>query len=252
MQQQQRPGETTRILVVDDEPEILRALRSGLRAQGYEIVTATNGEDALKEATSAVPDLVILDVMLPGGLSGLDVCRRLREWSAAVPILILSALGQERQKVAALDLGADDYLTKPFSMDELTARVRAALRRARLAAVQTPTRAALTLFSSGNLRVDYNRRIVLKDEQEVHLTPLEFDILVYLTRNVDRVVTHRQILSSVWGSEYTEETQLLRVHVGNLRQKIEDNPARPRRIVTEPGVGYRFRTTEPTASSAAA
>jgi two-component system KDP operon response regulator KdpE len=234
------------ILVVDDEPEILRALRSGLVAQGYDVATAATGDDALRQATSAVPDLVILDLMMPGDIGGLDVCRRLREWTQ-VPILILSALGQERQKVAALDLGADDYLTKPFGMDELTARVRAALRRYHggRGSGQRSLSGPPPVFTSGGLTVDYGRRIVLKDEQELRLTPLEYDILRFLTQNADRVVTHRQLLAGVWGAEYAEETQLLRVHVGHLRQKIEDNPARPRRIVTEPGVGYRFRTSEP-------
>ncbi|MES2462629.1 MAG: response regulator transcription factor [Armatimonadota bacterium] len=230
------------ILVVDDEPEILRALRSGLVAQGYDVVTAVDGEDALRKATSAVPDLVILDVMLPGAMSGLDVCRRLRDWSS-VPILILSALGQERQKVAALDQGADDYLTKPFGMDELTARVRAALRRYHSG--NRPSAEPPSVFTSGGISVDYARRIVLKDGHEVRLTPLEYDILRFLSQNADRVVTHRQLLATVWGAEYSLETQLLRVHVGHVRQKIEDNPARPRLIVTEPGVGYRFRTAEP-------
>ena len=178
--------------------------------------------------------------MLPGGMDGLEVCRRLREWSG-VPILVLSALGQERQKVAALDLGADDYLTKPFGMDELTARVRAALRRSQAA---KPGRRSRQL-RPGGLTMDYARRLVFKDGQEVKLTPLEYDILRFLTQNADRVVTHRQLLSDVWGAEYAEETQLLRVHVGHLRRKIEDDPARPRLIVTEPGVGYRFRTTDP-------
>jgi two-component system KDP operon response regulator KdpE len=234
--------EAARILVVDDEPEILRALRSGLMAQGYAITTAVTGDEALRLAGSAAPDLVILDVMLPGTVGGLDVCRRLREWSD-VPILMLSALGQERQKVAALDLGADDYLTKPFGMNELTARVRAALRRSGARSAQRAEPPAA--FTAGALTVDYARRIVTKHGDELHLTPLEYEILRYLTRNVDRVVTHRQLLSSVWGAEYSEETQLLRVHVGHLRQKIEDIPARPRHIVTEPGVGYRFRTDDP-------
>jgi two-component system KDP operon response regulator KdpE len=234
-----KPHDRPTILVVDDEPEILRALRSGLTAQGYEVVTAADGEEALRKATSAVPDLVILDLMLPGGMDGLEVCRRLREWSS-LPILVLSALGQERKKVSALDLGADDYLTKPFGMDELTARVRAALRRAQIdkAAADPPS------FTMGGLTVDYARRIVLKDNIEVKLTPLEYAILRYLTQNADRVVTHRQLLAHVWGAEYTEETQLLRVHVGHLRQKIEDSPARPRLVITEPGIGYRFRTSD--------
>ncbi len=227
------------ILVVDDEPEILRALRSGLAAQGYEVATATDGAQALKLATTDVPDLVVLDLMLPGGMDGLEVCRRLREWSR-LPILVLSAIGQERQKVAALDLGADDYLTKPFGMDELTARVRAALRRVRgLEHAQDPP-----IFTTPGLAVDYGRRIVLKDGVEIKLTPLEYGILRFLTQNADRVVTHRQLLANVWGAEYTEETQLLRVHVGHLRKKVEANPARPRLIINEPGVGYRFHTSD--------
>ncbi len=229
------------ILVVDDEPEVLRAVRAGLTAQGYVVQVAMNGEEALREATTHVPDMVILDMMLPGGISGLDVCKRLREWTD-VPILVLSALGQERQKVAALDAGADDYLTKPFGMDELTARVRAALRRRRTSPIKEPSS-----FSTGDLTVDYARRQVLKNGQELKLTPLEYDILRFLTQNADRVVTHRHLLATVWGGEYTDETQLLRVHVGHLRQKIEDNPSRPRLIVTEPAVGYRFRTSDPEA-----
>ena len=227
------------ILVVDDEPEILRAVRSGLAAQGYEVVTAADGDTALKMASKETLDIVILDLMLPGTLDGLEVCRRLREWSD-VPIVILSALGQERQKVAALDLGADDYLTKPFGMSELTARLRAALRRSRAAKPSSE----MPAFTIGNLTVDYARRVVLKDGVELKLTPLEYTILRFLTQNADRVVTHRQLLANVWGGEYTEETQLLRVHVGHVRRKIEDNPARPRLIITEPGVGYRFRTSD--------
>ncbi len=227
------------VLVVDDEPEILRALRSGLAAQGYEVTVASDGAEALRQATTNVPDLVVLDLMLPGGMDGLEVCRRLREWSR-VPILVLSAIGQERQKVAVLDMGADDYLTKPFGMDELTARVRAALRRARgTEHAQDPP-----IFATEGLSVDYGRRIVLKSGIEVKLTPLEYSILRFLTQNADRVVTHRQLLANVWGAEYTEETQLLRVHVGHLRKKVEDNPARPRLIINEPGVGYRFRTSD--------
>ncbi len=228
------------ILLVDDETEILRALRAGLAAQGYNVQTAVTGEDALRLATAQVPDLVILDLMLPGGIDGLEVCRRLREWSN-IPILVLSAIGQERSKVAALDLGADDYLTKPFGMDELTARVRAALRRYQSVQPETPQ----PVFNADGLTVDYGRRQVSRNGQELKLTPIEYEILRYLTQNADRVVTHRQLLSNVWGAEYSDDTQLLRVHVGHVRQKIEKNPARPSAIVTEPGVGYRFRTNDP-------
>jgi two-component system KDP operon response regulator KdpE len=225
------------ILVVDDEPEILRAVQSGLRAQGYEVRAASNGEEGLRLATLSMPDLVILDLMMPG-MDGLEVCRRLRAWSD-VPILVLSARTSERQKVTALDEGADDYLTKPFGMDELTARIRAALRRHRR---RLP--ADMPIFTAGNLTMDYGRRLAFKNEQELKLTPHEYGILQYLTKNADRVITHRQLLAAVWGPEDVEETQYLRVHVGHLRRKIEDNPARPRFLVTEPGVGYRFRTTD--------
>ena len=229
--------ETASILVVDDEPEIRRAVLGGLRAQGYEVRAAADGEEALRLASLAAPDLVILDLMMPG-MDGLEVCRRLRAWSE-VPILVLSARAQERQKVQALDEGADDYLTKPFGMDELTARIRAALRRHRRAQpANAPT------FTVGDLVMDYARRLVFKGGQELKLTPHEYGILRYLTQNADRVVTHRQLLAAVWGPEDVEETQYLRVHVGHLRRKIEDIPARPRFIVTEPGVGYRFRTTD--------
>ncbi len=227
------------ILIVDDEPQILRAVRSGLIAQGFDTELAGDGASALKQASTSTPDMVILDLMLPGEMDGLEVCRRLREWTT-VPILVLSALGQEQQKVKALDLGADDYLTKPFGMDELTARVRAALRRHQSA---KPQHAELAAFEFGGLTVDYSRRVVVKNGDEVKLTPLEYEILRYLTQNADRVITQRQLLSSVWGPEYSSETQLLRVHVGHVRHKIEDNPSRPRMIITEPGVGFRFKTS---------
>jgi len=229
--------EAASILIVDDEPEIRRAVLGGLRAQGYEVRAASDGEEALRLASAAAPDLVILDLMMPG-MDGLEVCRRLRAWSD-VPILVLSARTQERQKVQALDEGADDYLTKPFGMDELTARIRAALRRHRRALpADAPT------FTAGSLVMDYARRLVFKNDQELKLTPHEYGILRFLTQNSDRVVTHRQLLAAVWGPEDVEETQYLRVHVGHLRRKIEDVPGRPRFIVTEPGVGYRFRTTD--------
>jgi two-component system KDP operon response regulator KdpE len=225
------------ILVVDDEPEILRAVRGGLAAQGYNVATAVNGEEALLKASTAAPDLVILDVMLPGGMDGLEVCRRLREWTQ-VPIIMLSARNQERQKVAALDIGADDYLTKPFGMDELTARVRAALRRTPAKHEGSPD----PIFRIDDLIIDYARHVVTRGGEELKLTPIEYELLRFLTQNADRVVTHRHLLASVWGPENVEETQYLRVHIGHLRRKIEVTPAVPRYIVTEPGVGYRFKT----------
>ncbi len=226
------------ILVIDDEPEIRRAVRAGLTAQGYRVTMAQDGEEGLRLAGVSPPDLVILDLMMPG-LDGVEVCRRLRARSD-VPILVLSARSQEAQKVAALDTGADDYLTKPFGMEELTARIRAALRRRRgsLPADAPP-------FTARDLTVDYGRRLAFKGEAELKLTPIEYEILRFVTENADRVLTHRQILAAVWGPEDVEETQYLRVHVGHLRRKIEDDPARPRSLVTEPGVGYRFRTTDP-------
>jgi two-component system KDP operon response regulator KdpE len=227
------------ILIVDDEPEILRAVRAGLVAQGFTVETAMTGEEALRHATSSVPAMVILDVMLPGEIDGLEVCRRLREWSN-MPILILSARSGERQKVAALDMGADDYLTKPFGMAELTARVRAALRRCH---ADKPA-SDLPSFKTDGITVDYAARLVTRAGSELKLTPIEYEILRYLTQNADRVVTHRQVLSNVWSAEYEQDTQLLRVHVGHLRKKIEENPARPKLIVTEPGVGYRFKTAD--------
>jgi two-component system, OmpR family, KDP operon response regulator KdpE len=222
-----------RILVVDDERQIVRALRVGLTAHGYEVLTASNGDEALDLAASTPPDAVILDLGLPG-IDGLEVCRTLREW-ASVPILVLSARTQEREKVAALDLGADDYITKPFGMDELLARLRAALRRA---AAIPPAEAIL---QAGDLRIDFSRRLVTVAGQEVHLTPTEYSLLKVLATNPDRVLTHGVLLRSVWGSEYGEEAHYLRVFVRQLRQKIEPDPSRPRHILTEPGVGYRFR-----------
>jgi two-component system, OmpR family, KDP operon response regulator KdpE len=224
------------ILIVDDEPQIRRALRASLTTQGYDVIAVGTGEEALDQAAIQAPSLIILDLMMPG-MSGFDVCRNIREWSN-IPIIVLSARGQESDKVTALDAGADDYLTKPFGMDELLARVRAGLRRH-----QGDRPHSDVVFTAGDLQIDYARRIVTKATQELKLTPIEYEILRFLTQNADRVVTHRQLLATVWGGEYTEETQLLRVHLGHLRQKIENNPTRPQFIITEPGVGYRFRTS---------
>ncbi len=228
------PGE--RILVVDDEPQIRRAVRSGLSAQGYQVLLAADGEEALDMAASRPVDLVVLDLGLPD-MDGLEVCRQLREWSS-VPIIVLSVRAGEHDKVGALDEGADDYLTKPFGMEELLARIRANVRRARAAPHEEP------VFTTGSLTLDMARHVVTLAGQEVKLTRMEYDVLRYLALNAGRVITHRAILRAVWGEEYEDETQYLRVHIGRLRRKLEPDPARPQYIITEPGVGYRLRANE--------
>jgi two-component system KDP operon response regulator KdpE len=228
---------SARILVVDDEPQILRALRVGLSARGYTVEVAATGELALDAAAARPPDVVVLDLMLPG-IDGLEVCRRLREWTR-VPIIVLSAKGEEREKVAALDLGADDYLTKPFGMDELLARIRVALRRASRGQDAAP------LVQAGDLEIDLARRAVSRGGRAIHLTPSEYELLRYLAAHADRVVTHRQLLREALGPSYEDATQNLRYFVAQLRKKIEPVPAEPRYLVTEPGVGYRLRTSPP-------
>jgi two-component system, OmpR family, KDP operon response regulator KdpE len=224
----------TRILVIDDEPQIRRALRAGLEQNGYEVLQAASGEEGLDLAALHPPDAVILDLAMPG-LDGFAVCRQLREWSDA-PVIVLSVREGEEEKIRALDLGADDYVTKPFGLGELLARLRAALRRAESAAEPEP--AALEVEG---MKVDFARRLVLRDGEEVHLTPIEYDLLREVVRNRGRVLTHRQLLTRVWGAEYSEDTHTLRVHIANLRHKLEPDPARPRYIHTEPRIGYRFR-----------
>jgi two-component system, OmpR family, KDP operon response regulator KdpE len=221
---------TARILVVDDEPQILRALQTNLRGAGYDVVTAANGEDALAEAAMRPPDAVILDLVLPDG-HGTEVARQLRRWSRA-PILVLSAVGDEQEKVAALDAGADDYVTKPFGVDELLARLRAALRRA------LPS--TDPVLEIGDLVVDLEGRSVTRAGRRVALTPHEFELLRYLAQNEGKLLTHRMILREVWGPLYGDESHYLHVYVSQLRRKIEDDPARPRYILTEPGAGYRL------------
>jgi len=225
-----------RILVVDDEPAIRRTLRANLVARGYDVTAVESGEEALSTTLSHAYDLVILDLMLPG-LSGLDVCRDLRARSA-VPILVLSARGEERGKVRALDLGADDYLTKPFGMDELLARVRALLRRPPVASGSVEAESGT--WRAGDLAVDLARRQAWRDDAPLDLTPREFDVLAYLVRHAGKVTTHRVLLAGVWGPDYSSETQYLRVFINRLRRKIEADPAPPNYIVTEPGVGYRL------------
>jgi two-component system KDP operon response regulator KdpE len=221
-----------RILVVDDEQAVRRFLHTSLSAHGYNVFDAVNGQEALTAVVAHRPDLVLLDLGLPG-LDGIEVTRRLREWTQ-LPIIIVTVQEQERAKIAALDAGADDYVTKPFGMGELLARVRAALRRA-------ASPAAEPRFSSGQLAVDLSRRLVTVGEHEVQLTPTEYDLLRALVINAGKVLTHRQLLRQVWGAGYETETHLLRVNMSNLRHKLEPDAARPSYILTEPGVGYRLR-----------
>jgi two-component system KDP operon response regulator KdpE len=219
-----------RVLVCDDEPQILRALRVILRDAGYEAVTASSGEEALDRAAVRPPEAAILDLMLPD-LDGVEVTRRLREWSE-MPILVLSAVGEEDRKVEALAAGADDYVTKPFGPRELVARLEAVLRRAR-------PEAGEPAIEVDGLEVDLAARAVRRDGEEVHLTPIEFDLLRVLIRNRGRLITHRALLVEVWGVEYEDDLQVLRAHIANLRRKIEPADG-PRFVRTDPGVGYRF------------
>ncbi|MDH7571676.1 MAG: response regulator transcription factor [Armatimonadota bacterium] len=226
-----------RVLVVDDDPQVLRVLRRNLTARDYEVLTATDGEEALDQAAENEPDVVILDLVMPG-CDGLEFTRRFREWSQA-PIIILSAHGEEKGKVAALDMGADDFVTKPFSIEELLARIRSVLRRAGAAAEQARTGPT---FTAGDLHVDFHRRLVTVRGKEVRLTPTEYDLLKYMVTNADRVLTHNMLLKAVWGNRYGAEPEYLRVFVSQIRRKLEDDPSQPRYIITEPGVGYRFRS----------
>jgi two-component system KDP operon response regulator KdpE len=219
-----------RILVVDDEPQILRALRTSLQGAGYDVDVAASGEEALSSAALRPPDAVILDLVLPDK-SGTDVARELRRWTQ-VPILLLSAVGDEQEKVAALDAGADDYVTKPFGVEELLARLRAALRR-----VDPPQERVTEL---GEVTVDLDRRLVTRNGEQVTLTPTEFDLLRLFVRNEGKLLTHPTILREVWGPAYGDESHYLHVYVSQLRRKLEDDPARPRLILTEPGAGYRL------------
>ena len=224
------------VLVIEDEPQIRRFLRATLSAHGYRLVEAATAQEGLMHAATRQPEIVILDLGLPD-LDGLELTRQLREWST-MPIIVLSARGQESDKVAALDAGADDYLTKPFGVGELLARLRVALRHTARTA-QEPGEA---VFTVGDLRVDMARRQVFVANQEVHLTPIEYKLLTTLVRYAGKVVTHHQLLREVWGPGASSETHYLRVYMGQLRHKLEANPARPRYLVTESGVGYRLRT----------
>ena len=223
------------VLVIEDEPQMRRFLRPALEGQGYRVVEAATASEALVLASSHNPDLVILDLGLPDG-DGLQVTRRLREWSTA-PIVVVSARGQEADKVAALDAGADDYLTKPFGTGELFARLRVAQRHTASLTLE----AGDPVFEATGLKVDLGARQVFRDGQEVHLTPLEYKLLTTLIRHAGKVVTHRQLLKEVWGPGSTDQTHYLRVYMGQLRHKIEEDPARPRYLTTEIGVGYRLK-----------
>jgi two-component system KDP operon response regulator KdpE len=220
------------VLVVDDEPQIVRGLKVILRDAGYAVETATTKQEALDAVSVRPPDAVVLDLVLPDG-SGVDVCIEIRKWSQ-LPILVLSAVGDEREKVRALDAGADDYITKPFGTDELLARLRAVLRRA----ADDEAEPAITV---GDLVIDIAAHRVTRAGQEIHLTPIEFDLLRTLALHRGKLVTHKQILRTVWGPAYETETHYLRVHFAHLRAKLERDPSHPGYIVTDPGVGYRLR-----------
>lgn len=226
-------NEHRRILVVDDEPQIARVLRRSLASHGYEVQVATEGEEALATFGVWKPDVVVTDIAMPN-MGGLELCRRLRRISA-VPIIVLSAKGEERTKVEALDAGADDYVTKPFGMDELLARMRVVLRRPQLA-----VEAEEKTIEAGDFHVDTETRAVTVDGREVHLTPKEYELLLYFLRHPDKVLTHRVLLSAIWGGDYVEQTEYLRVFVRHLRKKVEPDPANPHYILTDPWTGYRF------------
>jgi two-component system KDP operon response regulator KdpE len=222
-----------RILIVEDEPQIRRFVRQALEVEGLQIVEAETGKRGLSEAATRQPDLLILDLGLPD-MDGVDLVRDLRNWST-LPILILSARDAEQDKIDALDAGADDYLAKPFGIGELLARVRALLRRRMSAAEVGP------LVEFGVVVVDFSRRIVSRSGEEIHLTPIEYRLLAVLIANAGKVMTHRHLLREVWGPSYSQSSHYLRVYVGNLRRKLEDDPAQPKHFLTETGVGYRFQ-----------
>jgi len=221
-----------RILVVDDEPQITRVLLRSLTSKGYDVRIAADGEFALQSFRDSPASLVITDLAMPN-MGGLELCRRLRAISD-VPIIVLSVRGEEKTKVEALDAGADDYVTKPFGMDELLARIRATLRR------QPAKDAQARIFEVADFRIDLDAHVASRGGEELRLTPKEFDLLAHLMRNAGKVLTHRALLGAVWGGDYTEQHEYLRVFIGQLRKKIEPDPSKPRYIITEPWIGYRF------------
>jgi two-component system KDP operon response regulator KdpE len=223
------------VLLIEDEPQMRRFLRTTLRAHDYQVVEAASAREGLAQAAGRNPEVILLDLGLPD-LDGLEVTREIRRF-ARTPIIVISARGQEHDKVTALDLGADDYLTKPFGASELLARIRVALRHAAF----PPGTAPQPVFQAGELRVDLVRRQVFRANEEAHLTPTEYKLLAALIRRAGRVITHRQLLQEVWGANYTDQSHYLRVYMGQLRHKLERDPTRPRLLTTEPGVGYRLR-----------
>jgi len=231
-----------RILVVDDEPPIQRILRRNLLVNGYDVLVAEDGRQAVEIALHEHPDLILLDLCLPGDLDGLDVCKQIRYVMQKTPIIVLSAVTEEKQKVRALDMGADDYLTKPFSNEELQARVRACLRRVTTDKPVDEHRIEALSSEDGHISMNIVRRQVLVGGQEVRLTPTEFELLHQLLLYAGRVLTHRSLLQAVWGPEYGEEADYLRVYIRQLRLKVEGDPSRPKYILTEPGIGYVFRS----------
>ncbi len=222
----------TRILIADDEPKIRMFLRANLEARGYEVYLAQDGIETVAMAERVLPDLIVLDVNMPR-MDGIEACHRIREW-ADMPIIILSVRGDEKDKVRALDEGADDYITKPFGVEELLARIRVALRRSASTTTDIPK------FNAGELEVDFSKRVVKRRGQIVKLTRTEYELLAYLVSNCGKVLTHREILHNVWGPEYGDETEYVRTFITQLRRKIEDDPSNPQFIVTEPRIGYRF------------
>ena len=223
------------VLIVEDEPQMLRFLRASLSTHGYRLIESITGSDGLAQAAARNPDVILLDLGLPD-LDGLQVTQRLREWSRT-PIIVISARGQDEDKIGALDAGADDYLTKPFSVGELLARIRVALRHATVLASAKPE----PVFTLDDLRVDLAKREVFVAGREIHLTPTEYKLLTVLVQHAGKVVTHRQLLKEVWGPSHADNTQYLRVYMTQLRQKLEPQPAHPRYLINEPGVGYRLK-----------
>jgi two-component system KDP operon response regulator KdpE len=223
------------LLLIEDEPQMQRFLRIVLQSDGYSVIESQTGKEGLMQAATRSPDIILLDLGLPD-IDGLEVTRRLREWSD-IPIIVLSAREQEQDKIKALDAGADDYLTKPFGAGELLARIRVAMRHK----LMRQDTAGEPVFILANLRVDMSQRQVFLDEQEVHLTPIEYKLLTVLIQNAGKVVTHSQLLKEVWGPSYSKETQYLRVYMTQLRHKLESDPARPLFLINEPGIGYRLK-----------